>query len=83
MRDRTLGSFDCDTAARALRLRLLEARRAKGLRQCDLGAKLGRPQAFVSNYEVGARRLEVGEFMAISQALGLNAGKLINELARA
>lgn len=64
-----------------LRRRLLEARRARGLRQSDLADRLGRPQSFVSNYERGDRRLEVSEFITIAKVLGLDAGAVVSEIA--
>ena len=64
-----------------LRLRLHEARRARGLRQCDLADRLDRPQSFVSNYERGTRRLEVSEFIQIARILGLDAAAVVAELA--
>ena len=64
-----------------LRQRLHEARRALGLRQCDLAERLGRPQSFVSNYERGTRRLEVSEFIQIARILSLDAGAIVAELA--
>ncbi|HEX8622034.1 MAG TPA: helix-turn-helix transcriptional regulator [Allosphingosinicella sp.] len=64
-----------------LRQRLHEARRARGLRQCDLADRLGRPQSFVSNYERGTRRLEVSEFIQIAQLLALDAAAVVAELA--
>lgn len=64
-----------------LRRRLHEARRARGLRQCDLADRLGRPQSFVSNYERGTRRLEVSEFIQIARILAIDAGALVAELA--
>lgn len=64
-----------------LRRRLHEARRARGLRQCDLAEKLGRPQSFVSNYERGTRRLEVSEFIQIARILALDAAAVVAELA--
>jgi ribosome-binding protein aMBF1 (putative translation factor) len=64
-----------------LRRRLHEARRARGLRQCDLADRLGRPQSFVSNYERGTRRLEVSEFIQIAQILSLDAAQVVAELA--
>jgi ribosome-binding protein aMBF1 (putative translation factor) len=67
-------------AADHLRRRLLEARRARGLRQCDLAERLGRPQSFVSNYERGERRLEVSEFITIARVLGLDAAAVVAEL---
>ncbi|HYD38414.1 MAG TPA: helix-turn-helix transcriptional regulator [Allosphingosinicella sp.] len=64
-----------------LRRRLLEARRARGLRQCDLAERLGRPQSFVSNYERGTRRLEVSEFIQIARILALDPAALVAEVA--
>lgn len=64
-----------------LRLRLHEARRARGLRQCDLAERLGRPQSFVSNYERGTRRLEVSEFIQIARILALDAAAVVAEMA--
>lgn len=63
-----------------LRRRLHEARRARGLRQCDLADRLGRPQSFVSNYERGTRRLEVSEFIQIARILALDAAAVVAEL---
>ncbi len=63
-----------------LRRRLHEARRARGLRQCDLADRLGRPQSFVSNYERGERRLEVSEFIVIARVLGVDAAAVVAEL---
>ena len=64
-----------------LRRRLHEARRARGLRQCDLAERLGRPQSFVSNYERGTRRLEVSEFIEIARILALDAAAVVAELS--
>jgi ribosome-binding protein aMBF1 (putative translation factor) len=66
-----------------LRRRLHEARRARGLRQCDLAERLGRPQSFVSNYERGTRRLEVSEFIQIARILSLDAAAVVAELSEA
>jgi transcriptional regulator with XRE-family HTH domain len=40
-----------------------------GLRQVDLARSLGKPQAFVSYYESGARRLDLLELRQICQIL--------------
>jgi ribosome-binding protein aMBF1 (putative translation factor) len=69
-----------ERASDRLRRRLHEARRARGLRQCDLADKLGRPQSFVSNYERGTRRLEVSEFIQIARILALDAAAVVAEL---
>src|SRR5687768_16260590 len=63
-----------------LRRRLLEARRARGLRQSDLADRLGRPQSFVSNYQRGERRLEVSELIVIARVLGVDAAAVLAEL---
>lgn len=70
-----------ERASDRLRRRLHEARRARGLRQCDLADRLGRPQSFVSNYERGTRRLEVSEFIQIARILSLDAAAVVAELA--
>lgn len=70
-----------ERASDRLRRRLHEARRARGLRQCDLAERLGRPQSFVSNYERGTRRLEVSEFIQIARILALDAAAVVAELA--
>jgi ribosome-binding protein aMBF1 (putative translation factor) len=70
-----------ERAADRLRRALYEARRARGLRQCDLAERLDRPQSFVSNYERGERRLEVSEFIVIARVLGLDAAAVVAELS--
>lgn len=51
---------------------LTKARKNAGLTQSELAEKLSRPQSFVSKYERGERRLDVVEFLEISQALGIS-----------
>jgi transcriptional regulator with XRE-family HTH domain len=67
---------------RRLRELLIEARRKAGLTQIDLAQKLNKPQSFVSKYELGERRLDVVEFLEVSEALGINAEKVLRQLAR-
>jgi transcriptional regulator with XRE-family HTH domain len=64
-----------------LRAILTEARIAKGLTQNQLAAKLDRPQAMVSNYERGQRRIDVGEFIEIAGLLGLDPVAIVKRLA--
>ena len=66
--------------ARKLRELLIAARKAKGLRQSDLAAALGRPQSFVSNYERGERRVAVADFVLITRALGVDAREMLGRL---
>ena len=49
---------------------LVLARRAAGLSQTALAARLKQPQSFVSKYESGERRLDVVEFIELCEALG-------------
>jgi len=59
---------------------LIAARKAKGLTQVDLAARLGRPQSFVSKYERGERRLDVIEFLEVTRAMGVDPLKMIRSL---
>jgi len=51
---------------------LIQARKAAGMTQLELAAKLSRPQSFVSKFERGERRLDVIEFLDIARALGFD-----------
>jgi len=59
---------------------LTEARDAAGLTQVQVAARLGRPQSFVSKYEGGERRLDVVEFLAVTDALGIDPAAILAEL---
>lgn len=59
-----------DPGYRAFALHLVELRRAAGLTQRDLAARLGRPQSYVAKSERFERRLDPAEFRAIVLALG-------------
>ena len=56
---------------------LIQARKDAGMTQVELGKRIGRRQTFVSKFELGERRLDVAEFIEISQALGVDPHKLI------
>jgi transcriptional regulator with XRE-family HTH domain len=49
---------------------LVQARKDAGITQVELGRRLGRRQTFVSKFELGERRLDVAEFVAVSRAIG-------------
>jgi len=51
---------------------LRDARLKAGLSQTELADRLGIPQSFVSKYETGERRLDVGEVLEVCNALGLS-----------
>jgi transcriptional regulator with XRE-family HTH domain len=57
---------------KALLSLLKELRLQAGLRQVDMARKLGKPQAFVSYYESGARRLDLLELRQICEVLGIS-----------
>ncbi len=53
-------------------LSLLRELRIKAeLRQVDVARKLGKPQAFISYYESGARRLDLLELRQVCRILGV------------
>jgi transcriptional regulator with XRE-family HTH domain len=60
---------------------LISARRAAGLTQHDLGRMLGKPQSFVSKIETGERRLDLVEFLSVSEVLRLDACAFLKELS--
>lgn len=70
---------DPDQMRLKLRQRLIAARNASGLTQAQLAERLGRRQNFVSAYERG-RGIEVVELIQISEALGLDAKAVLEEL---
>jgi transcriptional regulator with XRE-family HTH domain len=56
----------------ALRTLLIAERNAARLTQQALADKLGRPQSYVSKFELGERRLDVVEFLEIVRAIGVD-----------
>lgn len=67
-------------AQAAFRAVMIKARRKKLLTQQELADRLGKPQSFVSKYEGGERRLDVIEFLAISQAIEVDPVALLRSL---
>lgn len=65
-----------------LRQLLIEARNAAGFTQAELATRLSRPQSFVSKFERGERRLDVIEFLEVTEAIGLDAPKFISRLLK-
>lgn len=56
-----------------LRELLKELRKnAAGLTQVELSQALGRPQSYVSKYEIGERKLDYVEIIDICEALGVS-----------
>lgn len=69
-----------DERYRALIGKLVEKRKTLGLSQETIAERLGRPQQFVSRYEIGERRLDVVEFVDVAKALGLVATELMKPI---
>ena len=59
---------------------LVEARQQSGLTQTEVAAQLGVSQSFVSKYELGERRLDVIEFLRITDILDANVHNLIRQI---
>jgi transcriptional regulator with XRE-family HTH domain len=53
-----------------------------GLRQVDMAKALGKPQAFVSYYESGARRLDLLELRQICGILGVPLVDLVKKFEK-
>lgn len=64
----------------ALRDLLVSARRASGLTQTEVAAKLGRYQSYVANIESGQRRVDVIELLDLAAAIGVDPAMLVRRL---
>jgi transcriptional regulator with XRE-family HTH domain len=62
---------------------IIAERKAAGLTQTEVAKKLRRYQSIVANIESGERRIDVVEFLDLADAIGFDAGKLIENLRRA
>ena len=70
------------TAAYAQFLKeLIAARKRAGLTQAELGRKINKDQRFISQIELGVRRLDVIEFFVIAGGLGLDPGQFYAAIA--
>ena len=67
---------------RQLTALLVQTRRARGLTQAEVAARLGKPQSFVAKVEGGERRLDVIEFIDLAYALRVRPVDLIARLQR-
>lgn len=68
---------------RRLGTMLAEARKAAGLRQVDVAARLARSQSYVTKYEAGERRLDLFELRQVCEALGLPLREVVSRFSRA
>lgn len=60
---------------------LTSARTKAGMTQQQLADRLGKPQSFVAKYEGGERRIDVVEFVAITQILNVDPARAVREVA--
>jgi transcriptional regulator with XRE-family HTH domain len=61
---------------------LRELRSQAGIRQIDMARALGKPQAFVSYYESGARRLDLLELRQICGILGVSLSAFVRRFEK-
>lgn len=61
---------------------LRDLRIKAGLRQVDVARALGKPQAFVSYYESGARRLDLLELRQVCGVLGVRLVDLVRNFEK-
>ena len=64
----------------ALGAALVAARENAEITQQDLARRLGKPQSFISNYENGQRRVDILEFICITEELGVDPVKTFAEV---
>ncbi|MGZ2488320.1 transcriptional regulator with XRE-family HTH domain [Rhizobium pisi] len=67
---------------KALIALLIEKREAAGLTQIELARKLGEYQSFVARLESGQRRVDVIEFLELSEILGFDPYDAIRTISR-
>ena len=65
---------------RLLQRVLREARTEAGLTQEEVAVRLGFPQSFVSKYETGERRLNLGELRDICEVLGVSLLDVVRKI---
>lgn len=63
--------------------KLAEARKQAGWTQAELAKLLTKPQSFVSSYEIGQRRLDLLEFVAVAKALETDPSRLFEKVLSA
>ncbi len=59
---------------------LIAARHRQGLTQRDVAQRLGKPPSFIAKIENRSRRVDIVEFIALAEALGLEPSTLLREV---
>ena len=65
---------------RRLRALLVAERKAAGLTQTEVAARLGKPPSYVAKYELGERRLDLLEYLDVAAAIGFDPSEPIRSL---
>lgn len=61
---------------------LVSKREASGMTQAELAACLGQYQSFVARVESGQRRIDVVEFVELSEILGFDPARAVQQIQR-
>ena len=69
--------------SRILQKALIAARQEAGMTQQEVADSLKRPQSFVAKYEKGDRRLDVIEFLALSEVINFDPVKILRKILQA
>jgi transcriptional regulator with XRE-family HTH domain len=64
----------------ALRVFLVEKRKAAGLTQADVAARIGRHQSLVADIERGQRRVDLVELLALAKAIGFDPHEAVERM---
>jgi transcriptional regulator with XRE-family HTH domain len=59
---------------------LVKRREVIGMTQAELAARLGQYQSFVARLESGQRRIDVVEFLELSEILGFDAAEAVEAI---
>lgn len=62
---------------------LKDARTKANISQRELARRLGKPPSFVNKIEQLERRMDVLEFVAIAEAMGMQADELLKDMRKA
>ncbi len=65
-----------------IRALLIQAREKAGLTQAEVAKRLRRVQSFVSKYELGERRLDVADFIAVCDCLDVDPADVLQQVHR-
>lgn len=62
---------------------LIEARKKAHLNQTELAKRLGRRQPYISKIEIGERRVDLVELIALAEAMGADPLKIFKAVRKA